>query len=109
MGEHKCRPGSSGFLSMTWWGETEKKLVEAQMVGIDPFEQLLANSKAMSDQNVAFYREHLKILVKAYRSHRAKYDRDALLNLMVKALVESDNSREDLAYQVIVAVDELSK
>jgi hypothetical protein len=37
-----------------------------------------------------------------------KYDRDALLNLMVKALMESDNPREALCYQLICAVDRLA-
>lgn len=75
----------------------------------DPFDAMLASAKAASDQNVAFYTDHLNALVDAYRKHMKKYDRDSLLNLMVKALVESDNPREALAYQVIVAVDKLAR
>ena len=75
----------------------------------DPFDSLLATAKAASDQNLAFYRDHLRSLVSAYRQHNDKIDRDALLNLMVKALIESDNTREALCYQVIVAVDALAK
>lgn len=75
----------------------------------DPFDAMLAAAKAASDQNIAFYTDHLNGLVSAYRQHMKKYDRDALLNLMVKALVESDNPREALCYQVIVAVDKLAR
>lgn len=74
----------------------------------DPFDAMLAAAKAASDQNIAFYTDHLNGLVSAYRQHMKKYDRDALLNLMVKALVESDNPREALCYQLICAVDRLA-
>lgn len=74
----------------------------------DPFENIVASLKSASDQNLAFYREHLTQLVLAYRKNKAKYDRDALLNLMVKAMMESDNSREDLCSQLVVAIDRLT-
>lgn len=75
----------------------------------DPFDAMLAAAKAASDQNIAFYTDHLNGLVSAYRQHMKKYDRDALLNLMVRALMESDNTREALCYQVICAVDGLAR
>ena len=75
----------------------------------DPFDAMLATAKAASDQNIAFYTDHLNGLVSAYRQHMKKYDRDALLNLMVRALMESDNTREALCYQVICAVDGLAR
>lgn len=75
----------------------------------DPFDAMLASAKAASDQNVAFYTDHLNGLVDAYRKHMKKYDRDNLLNLMVRALMESDNTREALCYQVICAVDGLAR
>lgn len=75
----------------------------------DPFDQLVASAKAASDQNLAFYTDHLAGVVASYRANIGKHDRDALLNLMVKALMESDNTREALCYQVVVAVDRLAR
>lgn len=75
----------------------------------DPFEQMLSGLRAASDQNVAFYREHLTKLAAAYSAHRKRYDRDGLLNSMVKAMMESDNDREALCYQVVVALDMLTE
>lgn len=75
----------------------------------DPFDAMLASAKAASDQNIAFYSDHIDRLVAAYRNHIKTFDRDNLLNLMVKALMESDNPREALCYQVIVAVDKLAR
>jgi predicted YcjX-like family ATPase len=75
----------------------------------DPLDRLLAAARAASDQNVAFYTQHVTELVKAFKKHLSRYDRDVLLNNSVKALMESDNDREALAYQVVVAVDMLAR
>jgi Fe-S cluster biosynthesis and repair protein YggX len=73
---------------------------------MEQFEQMLAAARAASDQNFAFWREHVTRLVGAYKEHMAGHDRDALLNNMVKALYESDNDRAALCYQVITLIDQ---
>lgn len=79
----------------------------------DPIDAMMAAFSAANDQNMAFYTEHLDELVATYRAHlaigRMRYDRDALLNNMIKALMESDNTREALCYQVVIAVDRLAR
>lgn len=74
----------------------------------DPMDQMITDLRKASNQNMAFYREHLRGLVEAYRKNKDRYDRDALLNLMVKTLMQSDNTREALCYQVVAAVDILA-
>jgi hypothetical protein len=79
-------------------------------MSLDPIAQRLAAARALSDQQVAAYTEHLKGLVSAWRKHMAKYDRDALIQNSVKALMEDPtNTREALCYQVIVAVDMMAR
>ncbi len=72
---------------------------------IDPIEALIASRRSASDQNFEFYTEKLKGIVNAYRLHMNRQDRDVLLNLMVKALMDGDNTREDLCYMLITAID----
>jgi len=76
---------------------------------MDQFEQMLTAARAASDQTFAFWRDHQNNLVKAYKSHLPHHDRDALLNNMVRALMESDNDRQALCFQVITAVDTLAR
>lgn len=75
----------------------------------DPIDSILAQKRALSDQQIAFYTDHLQGLVSAWRKHMSSYDRDQLIQLSVKSLMEGDNSREDLAYQVMVAVDMMAR
>lgn len=108
--ESKLTCFGGGFMTMMWQGQTHEQLErQAASMPNDPFDKLVASIKAASDQNVAFYTDHLAQLTSAYRANMAKHDRDGLLNNMVKALMESDNSREDLCYQVVVAVDKLAR
>ena len=65
---------------------------------------ILAQAKSESDKQIAFYAEHLKANVAAWRKHVGRYDRDGLIQNTVKALMESDNTREDLCYKVTVAI-----
>lgn len=79
------------------------------MADLDPMEAILASARNASDQQIAFYQEHLRGLVAAWRNNIAKFDRDQLIQLSVKSLMEGDNSREDLCYQVMVAVDMMAR
>lgn len=76
---------------------------------IDPIEEQIASVKAASDQNFSFYNDKLKGITNAYRTYMNKYGRDGLLNLITKALVESPNTREDLAYLLTVAIDQKAR
>lgn len=75
----------------------------------DPMNLIIAKARRDSDQQVAFYREHLQALVAAWRQNLTKYDRNQLIQLSVKSLMEGDNSREDLCYQTMIAVDMLAR
>lgn len=75
----------------------------------DPMDLVIAKLRGQSDQQIAFYQEHLKGLVAAVKQNLGKYDRDQLIQLTVKALMEGDNSREDLCYQIVVAVDMMAR
>jgi sulfur transfer complex TusBCD TusB component (DsrH family) len=70
---------------------------------------ILAQAKGQSDQQVAFYRDHLKNLVSAWRNHMNRFDQAVLIQNAVKTLMEGDNTKEDLAYQVMVAVDMMAR
>lgn len=75
----------------------------------DPMNLIIAKARADSDQQIAFYFEHLKNLVSAWRKHMHNYDRDALIQNSVKTLMEGENTREDLCYQVMTAVDMMAR
>jgi hypothetical protein len=75
----------------------------------DPMDEIIARAKAASNEQIAFYTEHLKANVSAWRNHIAHYDRDALIQNCVKTLMESDNTREDLCYKVTVAIDMMAR
>jgi sulfur transfer complex TusBCD TusB component (DsrH family) len=75
----------------------------------DPMEQLIASARSASDQQVATYREHLRGLVRAWRKHMHSYDQATLIQNSVKSLMEGDNTREDLCYQVMVLVDMMAR
>lgn len=71
----------------------------------DPMDLILAKARADVDQVTVFWNEHLDRLIAAYRSQIPKYDRNLLLMNTVKSLMESDNDREALCYQVMCLVD----
>ena len=75
----------------------------------DPMELIVAQAKNDSDKQIAFYRDHLLANVAAWRNHIGRYDRDALIQNCVKALMEGDNTREDLCYKVTVAIDMMAR
>jgi hypothetical protein len=75
----------------------------------DPMDEILATAKQASNEQIAFYTEHLKANVSAWRNHIATYDRDGLIQNCVKTLMESDNTREDLCYKVTVAIDMMAR
>lgn len=75
----------------------------------DPMDMIIANAKMASDDQIAWYRDHLEANVSAYRQHMKKFDRDQLIQLSVKSLMESDNSRENLCYKVTVAIDMMAR
>lgn len=75
----------------------------------DPMDGIIASTRAKSDQQIAFYTEHLKANVSAWRNHIKNYDRDALIQGCVKTLMESDNTREDLCYKTTIAIDLLAR
>jgi hypothetical protein len=79
------------------------------MPGPDPIDLILAKARGASDQQVAFWTEHMIELVAAWKNHYTRFDRDALLQLSVKSLMEGDNTREDLCYQVMVAIDFIAR
>lgn len=76
---------------------------------MDPIEELIAQKKSQSDQNYAFYSDKLKGIIGAYRMYTGKYDRDGLVNMTVKALMESENTREDLCYMLMVSIDKAAR
>jgi hypothetical protein len=75
----------------------------------DPIEVMITGMRFASDQQMGFYREHLKGVLEAYRKEAPKYDHDAFMQLMVKGLMESDNTREHLCYQLAVAIEALAR
>lgn len=75
----------------------------------DPMDEIIARTRAQSDQQIAFYTEHLRANVSAWRNHINTYDRDALIQNCVKTLMESDNTCEDLCYKVTVAIDMMAR
>lgn len=75
----------------------------------DPMDLILANAKKDSDDQIAWYIDHLEANVSAYRQSIKNFDRDQLIQLSVKSLMESDNSRENLCYKVTVAIDMLAR
>lgn len=80
------------------------------MASLDPIEQRIAAVRAASDQQIAGYREHIKGLVSAWRGHMERYERDALIQNSVKALMQiPENDREALAYQFITAIDIIAR
>ena len=78
---------------------------------IDPIEELIATKRSQSDQNFAFYEDKMRGIINACRPYLSgrKYDRDATLNQLVKTMVESPNTREDLCYMLIVAIDKFAR
>lgn len=70
---------------------------------------ILAKKRSDKDQVIAFWNDHLDALIAAYRINLIKYDPDALLMLSVKSLMESDNDREALCYQLMIMVDRLAR
>ena len=78
-------------------------------MALDPIEAMVTDLQKASTEQFAFYRDHLEGLVSVYKKNKGKYDKHQLLQMMVKSLVESDNSREDLCYQVVTAVHLLSE
>ena len=65
----------------------------------DPMDEIIARTRAQSDQQIAFYTEHLKANVSAWRNHISTYDRDGLIQNCVKTL----------CYKVTVAIDMMAR
>lgn len=72
---------------------------------MDPIDEEISILRGMSDQDFAFYADKLQGITNAYRSNMRHFDKDRLLNMMVKTMVESPNTREDLCYLLVTAID----
>jgi hypothetical protein len=72
-------------------------------------ELVAARAEGNLVKEVAFWQDHLKDLISAYRMHMRLYDRDELLRTSVQALDTGDNTREMLAWQVMVMVDMMAR
>lgn len=75
----------------------------------DPMELLAARAAGDVPAQAAFYREHLRDLISAWRMHMSLHDRDELLRTAVQALDTGDNTREMLCWQVMCAVDMMAR
>lgn len=79
------------------------------MVKPDPMELVAARAAGDIPRQAAFYREHLRDLISAWRMHMTMYPRDELIRNAVQALDTGDNTREMLCWQVMVAVDMMAR
>jgi len=75
----------------------------------DPMDLIIANAREEADSVIAYWTAHLENLTSAYAKYKDRIPRDNLIYNTVKTLMESDNDREALCYQVMIAVDMMAR